>query len=239
MGRIAEQPIAFQPGTQYRYSVATDVLAHVIEKAAGRGIDELMKEYIFDPLGMHDTAYFVPAEKRARLMPMFGITDITQLVSLKPRPQELTSADVEEMYPSNRPGQFRRGGHGLFSTLDDYTRFARMLLNGKTQDGKTILSRKMIELMRANRIPASQLPLTIGPQALGGYGWGLGVRVMIDIGQANTLTGDGELGWSGAASTYFWVDPNEAMTGVVMTQYLGSMLPMTDDVRVAAYQMLE
>ena len=239
MGRLAEQPIAFHPGTQFRYSVATDVLAHVIEKAAGRGIDELMKEYIFDPLGMNDTAYFVPAEKRDRLMPMFGITDITKLVPLKPRAQELTPADVEDMYPSNLPGKFRRGGHGLFSTLDDYTRFARMLLNGKSSDGKTILSRKMVEMMRANRIPPSQLPLTIGPQALAGYGWGLGVRVMIDTGQANALTGDGELGWSGAASTYFWVDPKEEMTGVVMTQYLGALLPMTDDVRVAAYQLLD
>ena len=239
MGRIAEQPIAFQPGTQFRYSVATDVLAHVIEKAAGRRIDELMKEYIFDPLGMNDTAYFVPAEKRDRLMPVFGITDITKLVPLKPRAQELTPADVEDMYPSTLPGKFRRGGHGLFSTLDDYTRFARMLLNGKTSDGTSILSRKMVEMMRANRIPASQMPLMIGPQALAGYGWGLGVRVMIDAGQAMALTGDGELGWSGAASTYFWVDPKEQMTGVVMTQYLGALLPMTDDVRVAAYQLLD
>ena len=94
-------------------------------------------------------------------------------------------------------------------------------------------------MMRANRIPSSQLPLTIGPQALAGYGWGLGVRVMIDAGQAMALTGDGELGWSGAASTYFWVDPKEQMTGVVMTQYLGALLPMTDDVRVAAYQLLD
>ena len=78
------------------------------------------------------------------------------------------------------PGKFRRGGHGLFSTLDDYTRFARMLLNGKSSDGKTILSRKMIEMMRANRIPASQLPLDHRPADTGGYGWGLGVRVMID-----------------------------------------------------------
>ena len=97
MGRLSEQPIAFQPGTQWRYSVATDVLAHVCEKAAGRGIDELMKEYIFDPLGMDDTAYFVPESKRARLMPMYGITDITDLAPLKPRPQELTPADVEEI----------------------------------------------------------------------------------------------------------------------------------------------
>jgi CubicO group peptidase (beta-lactamase class C family) len=94
-------------------------------------------------------------------------------------------------------------------------------------------------MMRANRIPQSQLPLSIGPQPFGGYGWGLGVRVMMDVGQSNSLTGHGELGWAGAASTYFWVDPKEEMTGVVMTQYLGAMLPMTDDVRVAAYQMIE
>jgi CubicO group peptidase (beta-lactamase class C family) len=239
MRRLSEIPIAFQPGSQFRYSVATDVLAHVIEKAAGRGIDELMKEYIFDPLGMTDTAYFVPNDKRNRLMPMFGITDITELAPLKPRPQELTPANVDDMYPSDMPGAFRRGGHGLFSTLDDYARFARMLLNGKAPDGKPILSRKMVEAMRANRIPASQLPLTIGAQVLAGYGWGLGVRVMIDTGQAMSLTGDGELGWAGAATTYFWVDPKEELTGVVMTQYLGAMLPMTDDVRVAAYQLID
>ena len=80
-----------------------------------------MKEYIFGPLGMQDTAYHVPAEKRSRLMPMFGITDITELAPLKPRPQELTPANVEDMYPSEHAGKFRRGGHGLFSTLDDYT----------------------------------------------------------------------------------------------------------------------
>jgi CubicO group peptidase (beta-lactamase class C family) len=238
MRRLAELPIAFQPGSQFRYSVATDVLAHVCEKAAGRGIDELMKEYIFDPLGMNDTAYCVPAAKRNQMLPMYGISDITDLAPLKPRPQELTPADVEDMYPSNLPSTFRRGGHGLFSTLDDYTKFARMLLNGKSPDGKAILSRKMIEAMRINRIPPSQLPLTIGPNALRGYGWGLGVRVMIDVGQAMSLTGDGELGWGGAASTYFWVDPKEELTGVVMTQYLGSLLPMNDDIRVAAYQML-
>lgn len=239
MRRLSELPIAFHPGSQWRYSVATDVLAHVIEKATGRGVDELMKEYIFDPLGMSDTAYFVPNDKRSRLMPMFGIADITELGSLKLRPQELTPANVDDMYPMDMPGAFRRGGHGLFSTLDDYSKFAGMLLNGKAPDGKTILSRKMIETLRTNRIPPSQLPLTIGPQAFGGYGWGLGVRVMINTGQAMSLTGDGELGWGGAATTYFWVDPQEQMTGVIMTQYLGAMLPMTDDVRVAAYQAID
>ena len=239
MLRLSTLPIAFHPGTQWRYSVATDVLAHVMERAAGRGIDELMKEYIFDPLGMTDTAFFVPDDKRNRLMPIFGTTDITDLTPLKPRPHRLTLADVDDAYPTDMPGTFRRGGHGLFSTLDDYATFARMLLTGKAPNGTPILSRMMVDAMRANRIPPSQLPLTIGPDVLGGYGWGLGVRVMLDVGQATSLTGVGEFGWGGAATTYFWVDPKEEMTGVVMSQYLGATLPMTDDIRAAAYQLIE
>ena len=237
MKRLAPIPLAFQPGTQFRYSVSVDVLAHVIERAAGKPLDELLKTHIFEPLGMNDTAFFVPKEKQARLLPMYGVADIKALSPLNPLPHELKRADVSEMYPHDRT-TFRRGGHGLFSTLEDYARFARMLLDGKAPDGRPILSRKMIEMMRANRIPPSQLPLTIGLQTLAGYGWGLGVRVMIDTGQSPSLTGVGELGWAGAATTYFWVDPAEAMIGLVMTQYLGSMLPMTDDLRTAAYQML-
>jgi CubicO group peptidase (beta-lactamase class C family) len=239
MRRLSEIPLAFQPGSGFRYSVCTDVLAHVIERAADRPIDELLKTHLFDSLGMGDTAYYVPEARRGRLMPMYGVADISQLAPLEPHPHELTPADVQDMYPCDRPGAFRRGGHGLFSTLDDYARFARMLLNGRAPDGKPILSRKVLELMRANRIPPSQLPLTIGMNAMPGYGWGLGVRVMLDLGQANSLTGLGEIGWAGAASTYFWVDPAEEMVGVLMTQYLASMLPLSDDLRTAAYQMLE
>ncbi|MEZ5558195.1 MAG: serine hydrolase domain-containing protein [Pseudomonadales bacterium] len=238
MERLAEIPLAFQPGQQFRYSVATDVLAHVIERAAERPIDELLREQIFEPLGMTDTAYFVPEDKRTRLMPMFGVKDISEFAPLHPRPQELTPTEVEDMYPSNR-SDFRRGGHGLFSTLKDYARFARMLLDGRTPEGKPLLSRKMLEMMRANRIPPEQLPLTIGINALPGYGWGLGVRVMMDTGKAMALTGEGELGWSGAASTYFFVDPREELFGVFMTQYLGAMLPLNEDLRVAAYQMID
>ena len=92
--------------------------------------------------------------------------------------------------------------------------------------------------MTTNRIPESQRPLRIGMNPLPGYGWGLGVRVMTDIGQSLGLTGTGEFGWAGAASTYFWVDPEEEMIGVFMTQYLGSVLPLAADLRSAAYQML-
>lgn len=113
-----------------------------------------------------------------------------------------------------------------------------MLLTGKTADGDVLLSRKMLETLRANRIPASQLPLRIGPNALGGYGWGLIGRVMLDQGASLGISSAGEFGWAGAATTYFWVDPQESMSGVLMTQYLGSALPLSDDMRTAAYQAL-
>ena len=92
--------------------------------------------------------------------------------------------------------------------------------------------------MLRNRIPAGQLPIRIGTLPLAGYGWGLGVRLMLDTGQAMSLTGEGEFGWAGAASTHFWVDPVENLTGVILTQYLGSALPLADIMRTAAYQML-
>jgi CubicO group peptidase (beta-lactamase class C family) len=239
MTKLATQPLAFQPGSQFRYSVCTDVLAHVCEKASGRTMQSLLQEYILGPLDMGDTDYYVPEEKQQRLMPMFGISDVSEMSFLNPpQSQQLISSDVEEMYPSTNPA-YSRGGHGLFSTTNDYFKFGRMLLNGKSPNGEAIISRKMHEMMLSNRIPESQLPLRIGLSTLPGYGWGLGVRIMMDPGKALALTGQGEFGWAGAASTYFWVDPNEDMVGVIMTQYLGSILPLADDLRAAAYQMLE
>jgi CubicO group peptidase (beta-lactamase class C family) len=113
-----------------------------------------------------------------------------------------------------------------------------MLLSGRGPEGQTLLSAATLKMMTSNRIPPEQLPLKIGIGALPGYGWGLGFRVMIDLGQAMSLTNLGEFGWSGAASTFFWVDPEHQMTGVIMTQYLGSILPMAADLRTAAYQAL-
>jgi CubicO group peptidase (beta-lactamase class C family) len=238
MARLAELPLAFQPGSRFRYSVATDVLAHVVERAADRPLGELLDELVLGPLGMGDTAFHVAEAKRDRLMPMFGVADISEFAPLNPQPHVLTPADVSDMYPCDRH-DFRRGGHGLYSTVADYARFARLLQTGKDPDGTSLLSRKTLEMMRANRIPPEQLPLTIGMNPLPGYGWGLGVRVMVDLGRAVSLTGLGELGWAGAASTYFFVDPAEELLGVFMTQYLGATLPLNDDLRVAAYQMLE
>ena len=238
MGALAQQPLAFQPGSNWRYGVNTDVLAHVCQRAADRPLDELLDEFIFAPLGMTDTAFGVAPEKLNRLMPMFGMGDLSGLPPLDIRPQVLEPMDADEMYPHDQPQTFQRGGHGLFSTTADYAAFARMLIDGKSPDGAPLISRKMHEMLRANRLPAEQVPLKIGPNMIPGYGWGLLGRVMLGPGAAMTLSGDGEFGWAGAASTHFWVDSTERMSGVIMTQYLGATLPLADDMRTAAYQAL-
>jgi CubicO group peptidase (beta-lactamase class C family) len=172
-------------------------------------------------------------------MPMFGVSNLRDLSPMNPpMEQTLTAIDVDGMYPA-ADSNFRRGGHGLFSTASDYLKFATMLLDGKTVSGEVLLSRTMLKMMQANRIPEHQLPLKIGLGPLPGYGWGLTGRVMLDTGQAMSLTNNGEFGWSGAAATYFWVDPAESMVGVIMTQYLGSILPLSEALRTAAYQMLD
>ena len=209
MGALSEQPLAFQPGSNWRYSVCTDVLAHVCQRATGQSMTALLDEYIFSPLGMTDTGYRVPPDKQNRLMSMYGVGDLRAIPALDPIPQELLPMDVDDMHPLDH-ANFQRGGHGLYSTLADYSAFASMLVNGKAASGETILSSQMHKMLQANRIPSEQLPLRIGPNVLPGYGWGLVGRVMLDQGQALGLTAQGEFGWAGAAATYFWVDPATA-----------------------------
>ena len=237
MGVLSQLPLAFQPGTEFRYSVSIDVLAHVIERATGERLDQLLQTYLFGPLGMEDTGFTVSADKLSRLMPMFGADILDGSPPLEMRPQVLTPLNLESMYPVEAQ-TFLRGGLGLYSTTNDYMAFARMLLTGTAPDGSVLISRKMLEALRANRIPEQQLPLKIGPNVLAGYGWGLIGRVHLGPGQGMSLSSGGEFGWAGAATTYFWVDPTEDMIGVVMTQYLGSALPLSDDMRTAAYQAL-
>ena len=237
MGALAEQPLAFQPGSAFRYSVATDVLAHVCQRAADQPLDELLAQQIFEPLDMTDTGFTVAADQVERVMSMYGVGDLRALPALDITLQTLEPMDVDDMYPLNNP-DFQRGGHGLYATLSDYVKFAQMLLSGRSASGEVMLSPAMHQMLQANRLQPEQLPLAVGPNVLPGYGWGLVGRVMMDQGQALTLTGDGEFGWAGAASTFFWVDPGNQMTGVVMTQFLGASLPLSDDMRTAAYQLL-
>ena len=234
---IAGFPLAFQPGTQWRYSYSTDVLARVLEVVSGQTLDILLKENIFAPLGMGETGFYVPDDKQHRLQPLFGFETIDLSFEVPP-PHDLVLLDGEAIYPSHPGHDVLRGGLGLYSTCADYIKFATMLLSGKLSDGTSLISPAMYQLMLANRIPESQMPLEIGPMTFPGYGFNLIGRVMQDLGRAMSLTAVGEFGWEGAAGTYFWVDPKNALVGVVMTQFLGTYLPMREEMRAAVYANL-
>lgn len=238
VAEVADLPLAFEPGSRWRYSVATDVLARVLEVIVGQPLPEILKMFVFDPLGMTNTGFKVPEDARHRLMAMFGKSDLDDIFAFDDQPQTLVPSDMSALYPADNP-HFHRGGYGLFSTIDDYRLFTTFLATGLSGAGERLLSRKTVDFMWTNRLPEHQMPMRIGPLVFAGYGHGLAGRVMMQPGQAYGLTSTGECGWAGAASTYFWIDKAEDLTGIVMAQYLGSKIPLQDDIRNAVYQALD
>lgn len=243
VAELARLPLAYHPGSKWHYSVSIDVAAHVIEIIANRPLRQFLRERIFEPLGMVDTDFYVPPEQRHRLAAMYGVGDLAAhgmtVLQMFFNWQQgiLQPIDPQESYPVDRPETFARGGHGLFSTTQDYMRFALMLANGGALDGVRILGRKTLELMHANHIPAALLPWEIAGFTYPGYGFGLGSRVLLDVGLSGMPGTAGEFGWAGAATTYYWIDPAEAFVGVFMTQYQGIDEPQRD-FRVLAYQAI-
>ncbi len=227
VGELARLPLAFQPGTRWHYSVSIDVAAHLIQVLTDKPLRDFLRERIFSPLGMVDTDFWVPDEERARMVTMYAdeemVTSETFLPHLVEDRESVRSVrlDVEDGYPCTKPETFARGGHGLFSTTQDYARFALMLLNHGELDGERIIGRKTLELMHVNHLPPELLPWEIGGLSTPGYGFGLGSRSLMDVGAAGVLGSVGEFGWAGAASTYYWVDPQEKLVGIFMTQYQG------------------
>jgi CubicO group peptidase (beta-lactamase class C family) len=242
---LARFPLAFQPGSHWRYSVGIDVAARVIEVISGRPLGAFLRERLFEPLGMTDTAFGVPPEKLDRVAAMYGRPDV--LAAGPTMGSEFAAwlagvndrIDVSKSYPVDLPDVFMRGGHGLFSTIGDYFRFAQMLANGGKLDGERIIGRKTLELMHSNYVPASLLPLEIGGLPMPGYGFGLGSRVLLDVAQSSAPGSIGEFGWSGAAKTHYWVDPKEQVVGLFMTQSMMSFDLPELDLRALAYQAIE
>ena len=242
---LARFPLAFQPGSRWRYSVGIDVAARVIEVISGRPLGSFLRERLFEPLGMTDTAFGVPPEKRNRLAAMYGRPDlIGPDVTVRSELEDWAKGvndrlDVSHSYPVDSPGVFMRGGVGLFSTIGDYFHFAQMLANGGELDGERILGRKTLELMHSNFVPAALLPLEIGGLPLPGYGFGLGSRVLLDVAQSGAPGSVGEFGWSGAAKTQYWVDQKEQLVGLFMTQSMMSFDLPEVDLRALAYQAID
>jgi CubicO group peptidase (beta-lactamase class C family) len=231
---LVELPLMFQPGTRWRYSLATDVVGYLVELISGMPFDAFLEQRIFGPLGMKDTGFFVPPEKLERLAAVHGSAERGGLVRI----------DTAWLTLSSPPIRFLSGGGGLVSTAADYLRFAQMLLNGGELGGTRLLSRKTIELMTRNHLSPSLLPSYRfdSPQSahyLRGHGFGLGVRVMEDVAQSGVLGSKGEYGWSGAANTCVWIDPKEEMICLLLPQHMPLWYyPIDRQFKVLVYQAI-
>jgi len=233
---VAEYPIAFQPGTKWQYSLATDVLAHILEIIHDAAIETILADLILKPLSMKDTAYFVPKEKLWRLMPIYGEPDLDRVTDSQSKVRQLNEINLECFYSSNKKKYQARGGHGLFSTTADYSTFCKVILEDVIKNSKKLISKNMLTFALKNQLPLSQIPIKINGEAREGYGWNLIGRVKTLKSKVSSNSKLREFGWAGAASTYFWIDPYLKITGTIMTQHLGHGYPIGEDLRDFFYR---
>jgi CubicO group peptidase (beta-lactamase class C family) len=230
----AELPLAFQPGAEWNYSVATDVLGRLVEVLSGQSLDAFFAERIFKPLGMTDTAFWCPADQQDRMAALYTVS---------PGRPSLMRAEALGKAALSRPS-WLSGGGGLVSTVRDYTRFTWMLLKGGALDGARLLSPRTVAYMMRNHLPAGADLATFGRPLFAetrfdGVGFGLGFGVVLDPVAHRTLTSPGESHWGGVASTAFWVDPAEGLSVVFMTQLMpSSAYPLRSQLRQLVYPAL-
>lgn len=214
----ASQPLLFEPGTEWNYSVATDVLGRLVEVASGQSLDQFFRERIFEPLGMVDTGFGLPEDKRDRLAALYIPDPGNDRRAVRFDPLGRVSTDTPE---------FLSGGGGLVSTTADYLRFLELLRRGGELDGHRLLGPRTVAYMTRNHLPGHADLEEIGRPLFAeatydGTGFGLGFAVVDDPVKAKVPGAAGQYSWGGAASTAFWVDPTEEITAVFMTQLLPS-----------------
>jgi CubicO group peptidase (beta-lactamase class C family) len=228
---ISRLPLAFQPGTRWNYSVGLDVAGHLVSLLSGMPFEAFLHDRLFEPLGMADTAFYAPPEKLDRLVPMY---------TWNGGRLNLIDAGAASPYASPPPGAM--GGSGLVSTAADYLRFARMLLNRGSLDGVRVIGRKTAELIMSNHLAPALLPWG-EPFPAFGQGFGLGGSVMLDRAQAGSLTSNGTYSWGGAAFTQMFIDPQEDLAAVLMTQTMSlggdPMPPLSEIWQRLIYQAID
>ncbi|MYA72528.1 beta-lactamase family protein [Candidatus Poribacteria bacterium] len=210
--KLGNIPLVHEPNEKWTYSVSTDVLGYLVEVVSGMPFEEFLQKRLFEPLGMVDTGFSVPPEKRDRLATLYRRTKENGIERTK---RAAIPDDEFTFFPS--------GGGGLVSTAADYMRFSQMLLNGGELEGVRILGKKTVELMRYphhnNR-------------------FGLGFAIVTDRNPPNILESVGNFSWGGAAATTFWIDPQEELVGLLMTQLLNNRYPFQQQFKVLTYQAL-
>ena len=232
--KLAKLPLKFSPGTRWNYGLSTDVCGHLVERFSGQALDEFVAERIAGPLGMTDSGFHVRPGSEARFANCYQ--------HVAPDSYRLQDEAAKSRY-LQRPS-FLSGGGGMVGSIDDYHRFAKMLLNKGELDRQRLLGRKTVEYMTTNHLPGNCDLAAMGQPVFSetpyeGIGFGLGFSVVVDPAAANVLDSPGEFAWGGAASTYFWVDPKEEVVVVFLTQLLpSSTYPIRRELKTLVYQAL-
>lgn len=230
--RAAAQPLLAQPGAQWNYSVATDVLGHLVAVISGQEFDAFLRERVIAPLGMVDTDFHVPADKLPRFAANYSL--------FRDRTLKLYDDSAGSRFAT--PPALASGGGGLVSTSADYMRFCRFLLGGGELDGVRLLGRKTVDLMLMNHLDGDLAAMgqpRFSETSYAGIGFGLGFSVMLDPARAQIVGSPGEAAWGGLASTAFWVDPTEDLAVVLLAQLIpSSALPIRRELRVLTYAAL-
>jgi len=208
--KLSKLPLAYQPGTKWNYSVSMDIQGYIIEKLSGQSLPDFMRDNIFQPLGMKDTGFYVPAEKRSRFVTNYRLNA-----------QGVMAIDNSLMGDYDKQPTLPSGGGGLVTTAQDYYRFAQMLGNGGELDGVRILAPATVHLMGSNHLAPNLLTgeFGVGAQIMRpGMGYGYDCAVEYDPALANLVGGAGTFFWDGAAGTWFWIDPANDVVFVGMIQ---------------------
>jgi len=211
VAKLGQIPLKHQPGTRWEYSVSVDVQGYLVEKLSGQSFGEFLEQRVFEPLGMHDTDFHVPAEKASRFAQIYVYNE----------DGELTPSEIFPGANFLQDPAFESGGGGLVSTAMDYLRFAQMLLNGGELEGVRILAPLTVDLMHRDQTP----PGMTGAMSSGtGTSFGLDFAIVEDPVAVEGYS-TGEYYWGGAAGTWFWIDPVENLVFIGMIQQAGDLLP--------------
>ena len=251
--RLAQAPLICQPGTQWNYSVATDVLGRLVEVWSGQSLAAFFGQHILQPLGMNNTAFHVADANREHFAALYGPQSGADMSSVGKTPgpgiapPKPTGIKVLEGTGKSRfyddPALYSGGG-GLTGSIGDYGLFCQMLLNGGELNGHRLLSPKTMQYMLLNHLPDGKDMSAMGQPvwsetSYDGIGFGLGFAIVLDPAKAQILTSAGEAHWGGAASTYFWIDPEENLYAVFFTQLMpSSTWPLRRELRTLVYQSL-
>lgn len=250
--QLASVPLLCQPGSQWNYSVATDVLGRLVEIWSGQSLADFFYHRIFLPLEMLETGFSVAPANQQRFAALYaplGGGDMSSVGRTTASTTEQARGGLELMESStksayHKPPTLCSGGGGLTGSIGDYARFCQMLLNGGELNGERLLSPTTVRYMRMNQLPDGKDMAAMGQPvwsetSYDGVGFGLGFAVVIDPVKASIITSTGEHHWGGAASTFFWIDPTEDMFVVFFTQLMpSSTYPIRRELRARVYQAI-